>query len=199
MKRLCVFCGSNRGARPVFAAVARHTGTLLAERGIGLVFGGGRVGLMGVLADAVLAAGGEAIGVIPGHLSEREVGHTGLTELHVVASMHERKALMATLADGFLALPGGIGTLDELFEIWTWRQLGLHDKPVGLLDTEGFFSPLVAFLDTMVAEGFLRPETRALLQVDREAASLLDRLAAACPTTHDVAHRLELRTGGSRC
>ena len=199
IERLCVFCGSHHGARPVFAEVARQTGTLLAERGIGLVYGGGRVGLMGVLADAVLAAGGEAIGVIPGHLSEREVGHAGLSELHVVGSMHERKALMAKLADGFLALPGGIGTLDELFEIWTWRQLGLHAKPVGLLDAEGFFRPLVAFLDTLVPEGFLRPETRALLHVDAEPAALLARLAAACVSTHDVPHRIELRTGGSQC
>ena len=199
MKRLCVFCGSNRGARPVFAEVARQTGTLLAERRIGLVYGGGRVGLMGVLADAVLAAGGEAIGVIPGHLSEREVGHGGLSELHVVGSMHERKALMARLADGFLALPGGIGTLDELFEIWTWRQLGLHSKPVGLLDTGGFFSPLVAFLDRLVEEGFLRREQRSLLEVEADPAALVDRLTAAVPLTFDPLHSIATPTGGSRC
>ncbi len=200
MKRLCVFCGSNHGAKPTFSEAARQTGTLLAERGIGLVYGGGRVGLMGVVADAVLAAGGEVIGVIPGHLSEREVGHGGLSELHVVGSMHERKALMARLADGFLALPGGIGTLDELFEIWTWRQLGLHAKPVGLLDVDGFFRPLVTFLDRLVTEGFLRAEQRALLQVGAEPAEMIERLAASPPgEAVDLANRIELRTGGSRC
>lgn len=199
MKRLCVFCGSSRGARPVFAEIAHSTGTLLADRGIGLVYGGGRVGLMGVLADAVLAAGGEAIGVIPGHLSEREVGHGGLSELYVVGSMHERKALMARLADGFLALPGGIGTLDELFEIWTWRQLGLHAKPVGLLDAEGFFGPLVAFLDRLVEEGFLRREQRSLLEVGADAVGLVDRLTAAFPPAQDLSYPIATPTGGSRC
>src|SRR6185503_14872599 len=146
MSRLCVFCGSSPGHDPAYGAAAAQLGRVLAERGIGLVYGGGRVGLMGILADAALAAGGEVIGVIPQALLDREIGHRGLTQLRVVDSMHSRKALMGDLADGFIALPGGIGTLEELFEVWTWAQLGLHRKPCGLLDANGFYAPLVDFL-----------------------------------------------------
>ena len=141
LRRVCVFCGSNVGRDPAYRRLTESLGRTLARRGVGLVFGGGRVGLMGALADAALAAGGEVIGVLPKALMEREIGHRGLTELRIVGSMHERKALMADLADGFVALPGGIGTLEELFEVWTWAQLGLHAKPCGLLDTDGFFAP----------------------------------------------------------
>jgi uncharacterized protein (TIGR00730 family) len=162
----------------------------MAARGIGLVFGGGKVGLMGVLADTILAEGGEAIGVIPQGLVEREVGHGGLTELHVVASMHERKALMAELSDGFVAVPGGIGTLEELIEVFTWSQLGIHAKPIGVLDAAGFYSGLAAFLDHMVAEGFLRAEHRATMLSSPDPGTLLDRLAAWEPVR--VARWLDL-------
>ncbi len=175
---ICVYCGSNAGVRPAYAEAARGLGALLGARGLGLVYGGGKVGLMGVLADAALAAGAEVIGVIPRAMVERELAHEGLTELRVVASMHERKALMAELAGAFVALPGGLGTLDELFEAWTWAQLGLHSRPIGLLDVEGFFQPLVAHLDRAVAEGFVRPQHRAMVVIEREAAPLLDRFAA---------------------
>jgi uncharacterized protein (TIGR00730 family) len=177
MRRLCVYCGSNVGGNPVYRETARRAGQLLAESGIGLVYGGGNVGLMGALADAALAAGGEVIGIIPGGLLSREVGHTGLTELHVVGTMHERKALMADLADAFLALPGGMGTLDELVEILTWAQLGIHAKPCGLLNVAGYFDPLIALLDHMVAERFLHPEHRALALVDDDLDRLLSRFA----------------------
>ncbi|MDT0632417.1 TIGR00730 family Rossman fold protein [Rubrivirga sp. S365] len=181
IRRVCVYCGSRPGARLAYAEAARSLGTLLAEAGIGLVTGGGRVGLMGVVADAVLAAGGEAVGVIPHALAEREVGHDGLTALHVVASMHERKATMADLADAFVALPGGLGTLEEIAEMLTWAQLGLHDKPCGLLDVEGYYAPLVAFVDHAVGEGFVGAEHRAALVVEAEPAALLDRLRSAPP------------------
>jgi uncharacterized protein (TIGR00730 family) len=173
MRRICVYCGSNVGENPIYRETARQMGTLLASTGIGLVYGGGNVGLMGVLADAALAAGGEVLGIIPGGLFSREVGHPGLTELRVVETMHERKALMADLSDGFIALPGGMGTLDELFEILTWAQLGIHAKPCGLLNVAGYFDPLIALLDHMVAEKFLRPEHRALALVDDDAERLL--------------------------
>jgi len=178
LRRVCVFCGSSAGIDPDYRAAATALGGLLAGRGIGLVFGGGHVGLMGAVADAVLAAGGEAVGVIPRGLQRRELGHEGLTELRVVGSMHERKAQMAELADGFLALPGGMGTLEEAAEALTWAQLGIHGKPVGLLDVRGYWQPLVRFLDHAVAEGFLRPEHRRLCLVERDPAALLDRLAA---------------------
>lgn len=181
IERVCVFCGSNPGARPVYAEAARALGRTLAERGMGLVYGGARVGLMGAVADTVLAAGGEAIGVIPHALVAREVAHTGLTELHVVNSMHERKALMADLAGAFIALPGGYGTLDELCEILTWSQLGLHPKPVGLLNVEGYFDPLLALFDRAVEEGFLPAPHRGLALADTDAARLLDRFAAYDP------------------
>jgi uncharacterized protein (TIGR00730 family) len=173
--RVCVFCGSAFGSRPVYAEVARSFGRGLAARGIGVVYGGASVGLMGELADAALAAGGEVIGVIPRSLVAREIAHAGLTELHVVETMHERKALMAELSDAIVALPGGAGTLDELFETLTWRQLGLHAKPIVLLDVDGFFEPLVALADHLVAEGFVRPEFRRVLGVERDVGALVTR------------------------
>jgi uncharacterized protein (TIGR00730 family) len=176
MRRVCVFCGSSPGARPAYAHATAEVARLLADEGIGVVYGGGHVGLMGVLADTTMAAGGEAIGVMPQALVDREIGHTGITELRVVGSMHERKALMADLADAFIALPGGAGTLEELFEVYTWAQLGLHRKPCGLLDVEGYFSGLVGFLDHAVSERFLREEHRAMLIVEGDPRSLIDRL-----------------------
>ncbi len=181
IRRVCVYCGSSAGARPGYDAAARALGTLLAREGIGLVFGGGRVGLMGAVADAVLAAGGAVTGVIPLALARREVAHEGLTDLRIVGSMHERKALMASLADAFVALPGGLGTLEELAEALTWAQLGVHRKPCALLDVEGYYRPLTAFFDHAAAEGFVRPEHRALLVVEREPAALLARLRAWAP------------------
>jgi uncharacterized protein (TIGR00730 family) len=160
----------------LYAEAARRLGVAMAARGLGLVFGAGHIGLMGVLADAILQAGGEAAGVIPQALVDRELAHTGLTRLHIVDTMHQRKALMADLADGFAALPGGFGTGDELFEILTWAQLGLHAKPIGLLNVAGFFNPLLDWLDHTVREGFLRPEHRALLVEAAEPGELLDRL-----------------------
>jgi uncharacterized protein (TIGR00730 family) len=181
MRRICVYCGSNAGARPAYAAAARGLARACAERGLGLVYGGGNVGLMGVLADAAMELGSEVIGVIPRALAEQEVAHTGITKLEVVGSMHERKARMAELADAFLALPGGLGTLEELFEVWTWTQLGFHAKPCGLLDVDGYYGPLVGFLERSVAEGFLRPEHRAALLVGTDPAELLGGLAAWRP------------------
>lgn len=181
MKRVCVYCGSSPGDRPLYAEAARSLGRRLAERGLGLVYGGGHVGLMGIVADSVLAAGGEVIGVIPQRLVDAEVAHHGLTRLEVVTSMHERKARMAELADSFIALPGGFGTLDELFEILTWAQLGLHGKPCGLLDVDGYFAPLVAWADRAVNAGFVRSRHRELLMTDDDGDRLLDRLAAHEP------------------
>jgi uncharacterized protein (TIGR00730 family) len=179
MKSLCVFCGSSSGNDAAYLALARECGSLIAQRGIRLVYGGGRVGLMGALADAALAAGGTVTGVIPQLLLDKEVGHTGLTELHVVDTMATRKWQMGELSDAFLALPGGIGTMDELFEAWTWSQLDLHDKPSGLLNFRGFYDPLVQFIDRSMQEGFLRPRHRDVLLVDDELPRLLDRLASA--------------------
>ena len=176
MRRLCVFCGSSAGNREAYRDSARRLGELLAARGIGVVTGGGHIGLMGVLADAVLAGGGEVIGVIPQALVERELAHRGLTRLEVVSSMHERKAAMADRADGFAALPGGYGTCDELFEILTWAQLGLHARPVGLLNVAGYFTPALAWLDHMVAEGFLKGKHRGLLIEAAAPEELLERL-----------------------
>ncbi|MBX9634896.1 MAG: TIGR00730 family Rossman fold protein [Magnetospirillum sp.] len=181
MKRICVFCGSSMGTKPVYAQAAEALGRLVAERGLGLVYGGGNVGLMGVVANAALAAGGEVIGVIPEALLKMEVGHVELTSLHVVTSMHERKALMAELADGFIALPGGIGTLEELFEVWTWGQLGLHPKPLGFLDVAGYYDHLHAFLDHSQNEGFLKERHRAMVAVESDPAALLARLTAYQP------------------
>ena len=173
-----MFCGSSPGARPEYAAAADELGRLIAQRGLGLVYGGAKVGLMGAVADGALAAGGEVIGVIPRQLVEHEIAHTGLTDLREVTSMHERKALMADLSDAVIAFPGGTGTLDELFELFTWSQLGLHRKPIGLLDVAGYWQPLLAMLDHMVAERFLRAEHRDTLLVCTDAADLLDQLAA---------------------
>ena len=181
IRRVCVYCGSRPGVRPAYAEAARALGALLAEAGIGLVTGGGRVGLMGAVADAVLAAGGEAVGVIPQALLDREVGHERMTRLDVVQTMHERKARMADLADAFVALPGGLGTLEEIAEVLTWAQLGLHGKPCGLLDVDGYYAPLVAFVDHAVAEGFVGVDARAALVVEQEPAALLDRLLTAPP------------------
>jgi uncharacterized protein (TIGR00730 family) len=181
LRRVCVYAGSNPGAGAAYAQAAAALSTELAARGIGLVYGGGRVGLMGVLADTILAAGGEAIGVIPQALVDREVGHSGLTELHTVGSMHERKAKMAELADAFVAVPGGVGTLEELIEAFTWSQLGIHAKPVAVLDAEGFYAGLAGFLDHMVDEGFLRAAHRRTLLVESDPGALLDRLEAYEP------------------
>jgi hypothetical protein len=167
------------GTRPEYAAAARELGEVMARRDIGLVYGGGNVGLMGVLADAMVAASAEVIGVIPEALVARELAHQGVSELRVVGTMHERKALMADLADGFIALPGGLGTLEELFEALTWAQLGLHTKPCGLLDVAGFFDDLDRFLDRVVADGFVRPDSRARLIVETDPARLVERLARA--------------------
>jgi hypothetical protein len=181
VKHICVFCGSSAGDDPRFLETARRTGALLAVRGLGLVYGGATVGLMGAVADAVLERGGHVTGVIPSRLVERELAHHGLPDLRVVASMHERKALMADLADGFVALPGGIGTLEETFEVLTWAQLGLHHKPIGILDVAGYYAPLLTFLDHAVASRFVRREHRDMLLVDPDPGRLLDRLAAHVP------------------
>jgi uncharacterized protein (TIGR00730 family) len=177
VRRLCVFCGSSPGARPAYGEAAEELGRLLVERGIGLVYGGGAVGLMGRLADAVLAEGGEITGVLPESLVAKEIGHPALEDLRVVGSMHERKALMADLADGFVALPGGLGTLEELFEVYTWAQLGLHRKPCALLDVEGYYEAIATFLAHAVEERFLREDHRAMLIVERNPRALLDRLS----------------------
>lgn len=178
MKRICVFAGSSPGANDAYRSAAVELGEALAARDIELVYGGGCVGLMGVLADAALARGGRVTGVIPHTLMVREVGHRALTELHVVDSMHERKAKMAELSEGFIALPGGFGTLEELFEILTWAQLGLHGHPCGLLNVNGYFDSLLAFLDHSVQEAFVRDAHRGMLLVDDTPQSLLDRFAA---------------------
>jgi uncharacterized protein (TIGR00730 family) len=173
---VCVFCAANPGGDPVYLKQAGAMGRFLAESGRRLVYGGGRTGLMGALAEGALSAGGEVIGIMPRHLVDREVAHTGLSELRVVGSMHERKALLAELSDGFLAMPGGLGTLEELFEIWTWGQLGLHRKPYGLLEVAGFYAPLLGFLDHAVTEGFIRREYRELLVVDTDPGALISRM-----------------------
>jgi uncharacterized protein (TIGR00730 family) len=178
VKRVLVFCGSSPGLRPEYTECATDLGRELAARGLEVVYGGARVGLMGTLADSALAAGGKVIGVIPTRLVQHEIAHAGLTKLHVVESMHERKAIMAELSDAVIALPGGSGTLDELFELFTWKQLGLHRKPIGLLDVAGYWQPLLAFLEHAVTERFLRAEYLEDLQVERSAAALVDRLAS---------------------
>jgi uncharacterized protein (TIGR00730 family) len=176
-ERVCVFCGASTGAQPDFEAAATEVGRILATRGIGLIYGGGTVGLMGALARSVAAAGGSVTGVIPAALMGKELMSEAIGELIVVNTMHERKARMASLADAFIALPGGFGTLDELFEIITWGQLGIHSKPVGLLNVDGFFDPLLQWVDQAVASGFIRPHHRALLQTAAKAETLLDLLA----------------------
>jgi uncharacterized protein (TIGR00730 family) len=179
---VCVYCGSRHGTRPEYTDAARRLGQAIGERGWSLVYGGGKVGLMGEVADAVLASGGRVVGVIPESLKRREVGHDGLHELHVVPTMHVRKQMMAERADLFLALPGGIGTLEELYEVWTWRQLGYHDKPIGLLDTQGFYGGLLRFMQHTVDEGFLSDEQNRVPVVGSDPVELLDRLA-------EMAHR----------
>ena len=176
MKRVCVFCGSSVGVKSVYAEAAREMGRLIASKGIGLVYGGGNIGLMGVIADAVVEAGGEVIGVIPRALADREIAHTGLTKLHIVDSMHTRKAMMAELADAFIAMPGGVGTFEEFFEAVTWTQLGLHRKPCGLLNVDGFYTPLVQFINQAVAEGFIRAVHRKVIVEDDDPARLLEAL-----------------------
>ena len=176
-KRLCVFCGSSHGADPVYADAAKQAGAELARCNIELVYGGGNVGLMGVIADAVMAAGGHVIGVIPEALMAKEVGHRGLPDLRIVKTMHERKALMAELSDGFIALPGGIGTFEEFFEIVTWAQLGLHSKPCALLNVNGFYDPLLHLLDHAIKERFVKAKQRALVLVESDFKVLLDRMA----------------------
>lgn len=178
IKRLCVYCGSALGARPAYRAAATGLGTLLADRGIELVYGGGHVGLMGAVADGVLAAGGRVIGVIPRALMDRELGHTGIQDLRVVADMHERKMTMAGLADAFVAMPGGWGTIEELSEMLTWLQLGIHAKPIGLLNVDGYYDPLLAFVERMIDERFVRTEHRALMSVAADAETLLEALLA---------------------
>jgi len=191
MKRVCVFCGSSPGARPEYARLAAELGRALARRRLTLVYGGGRVGLMGQLADAVLAAGGEVLGVIPRALATKERAHPGLTDLEVVETMHERKARMAELAGAFIALPGGLGTLEELFETWTWGQLGIHAKPLGLLDGNGYFDHLIRFLDHAVEERFVQPEYRGMVVVASAPEALLDHLASYQPPA--VPHWLHRR------
>ena len=181
MKRICVFCGSNAGARSEYAEAARALATVLAERKLGIVYGGGNVGLMGVLADAALARGGEVIGVIPQKLVDKEVAHRGVTKLLVVETMHERKALMNDLSDAFIALPGGFGTLDEFFKVLTWAQLGFHGKPCALLNVAGYYDGMLAMLDHAVTERFLRPAHRELVIADTDPLRLLQRLSAFVP------------------
>lgn len=192
MRRLCVFCGSSVGNQRAYSDAAEALGTVLADRGIGLVYGGGNVGLMGVIADAVMVRGGQVIGVIPQSLADREIAHTGITELRVVDSMHARKATMAELADAFIAMPGGVGTFEEFFEVVTWTQLGLHRKPCGLLNVSGFYAPLAAFIDQAVTEGFIKPVHRAAIVVDSDPVRLLDTLGTVeLPTVPNWIDRSE--------
>jgi len=177
-RRICVYCGSSPGKNPAFALAAAGLAKTMCERGIGLVYGGAAVGVMGALANAVLEAGGEAIGVIPRSLAIKEVAHHNLTELHVVSSMHDRKAMMAELSDGFIALPGGWGTLEEIFEILTWAQLGFHEKPCGLLNIEGYYDGLIGFLDNAIEQQFVREVCRPMLMTASDPADLLDRFAS---------------------
>ncbi len=181
MKSVCVFCGSSSGWNSDYAMAAQLTGRRIAERGLTLVYGGAKVGLMGAVADAALNAGGEVIGVLPEALQHKELAHNGLTRLEVVSSMHERKARMAELSDGFIALPGGAGTLEEIFEIWTWGQLGFHNKPAGFLNVAGYYDKLAAFLDHTVSEAFVKPVHRDMLIFDDNPETLLDTMAAYAP------------------
>jgi len=176
VRSVCVFCGASTGANPAYRDAAIALGRAIAQRGLKLVYGGGAVGLMGIVANAAMAAGGEVVGIIPQSLLDAEVGHKGLTRLEVVDGMHARKARMAELSDAFIALPGGLGTLEELFEVWTWGQLGYHAKPLGLLDVNGFYEKLGGFLDHVVEEGFVRPQHRAMLQLAQQPDQLLDAM-----------------------
>lgn len=182
---LCVYCGSRPGTLPQYHEAARIVGTEIGRRGWRLVYGGGHAGLMGSVADAALACGAEVVGVIPQSLMARESGHRGLTELHVVATMHQRKTMMAERSDAFLALPGGIGTFEELFEVWTWRQLGYHDKPLGLLNAAGYYDPLLAFIDHSAKQGFMNQTQLDYLEVASDPIALLDRLGAMVPLATD--------------
>ena len=182
---VCVYCGSRPGNKPAYQALARALGTAIGRRGWQLVYGGGRAGLMGEVAEATLAAGGRVVGVIPDSLMKLEVGHAGLTELHVVGTMHQRKQMMAERSDAFIAMPGGIGTFEELFEVWTWRHLGYHDRPLGLLEAAGYWAPLVAFLQHSVAEGFMGQDQMAMLHIAHDVERLLDTLAAAAGSPRD--------------
>ncbi|MDP1636222.1 MAG: TIGR00730 family Rossman fold protein [Gallionellaceae bacterium] len=183
MKSICVYCGSNPGRQDAYSNAAHDLAKSLVDRNLRLVYGGASVGIMGMVADAVLQLGGQAVGVIPEALARKEVAHTNLAELHVTQSMHERKTLMAELSDGFIALPGGIGTLEEIFEIWTWAQLGFHRKPCGLLNIEGYFDSLTTFLDHAVAEQFVKKPHRSMLIVEHEPEALLDRFTSYEPPT----------------
>jgi uncharacterized protein (TIGR00730 family) len=185
MKSICVYCGSSIGASASYADAARALARTLVASNIALVYGGGNVGLMGVISDEVLRVGGEATGIIPKALMDKEVGHGGLTRLHIVKDMHERKAMMADLSDGFIAMPGGIGTLEELFEVFTWSQLGFHEKPIGLLNVDGFYDGLIAFLQHVVAQGFLKNAQASLLMHKPDAQSLLDAFKSFEPRPHD--------------
>ncbi len=185
MKSVCVYCGSSLGAKPIYEEAAQAFGRTLVEAGCSLVYGGGRVGLMGVIADAVLAAGGRAVGVIPELLVDKEVGHHGLTELHVVPDMHQRKRMMADLSDAFVALPGGAGTLEELFEVYTWAQLGYHHKAIGLYDIGGYYAPLMNMLGHTVREGFMQQTYLDMLQIDADAQALLEKLRRYQPPGPD--------------
>ena len=184
LRRICVFCGSSPGNDPAYAELAHAVGEGLARRGIGLVYGGGRVGLMGVVADAALAEGGEVIGVIPRAMVDRELAHSGATELRIVTTLHERKAVMAELSDAFIALPGGLGTLEELAEVVSWAQLELHAKPIGLLNVDGYYDHLIAMIDHMVSEGFLKPAYREMVLVDDDLERLLDRFTDYVPPVY---------------
>ncbi len=181
-RSICIFCGSNLGIRPAYRLAAEQLASLLVQRGIDLVYGGGNIGLMGVLADSMLASGGKVIGVIPESLMAREVGHRGLTELRVVNSMHQRKALMSDLSDAFIALPGGFGTFEEFCEVVTWSQLGIQEKPCGLLNVAGYYDPLLRLFDNAVREGFLHPDNRALVLDDHDPERLLEKMAHFHPT-----------------
>ncbi len=194
IRSVCVYCGSSTGAQPVYAEAAREFGRALAARGLTLVYGGGKVGLMGLIANEVLEGGGRAVGVIPELLLSKEVGHTGLTELHVVKDMHERKKMMADRADAFVALPGGVGTYEELFEVYTWAQLGYHHKPVGVLNVAHYFDPFKAMLDHTVRAGFMRREYVELLQIADSTTALLDKLDRYVPPVADkwAQHRDEV-------
>jgi uncharacterized protein (TIGR00730 family) len=184
LKSICVYCGSSPGASPVYADAARAMARAMVNDNIDLVYGGGKVGLMGIIADEVLRLGGKATGVIPQALMDKEVGHGGLTHLHVVKDMHERKAMMAELADGFIAMPGGMGTLEELFEMLTWSQLGFHGKPIGVLNVDGFYDGLVGFVQHLVTQGFLRTEHASLMMDAPDAQGLLDQFKAFTPSPH---------------
>lgn len=185
MQAISVYCGSSPGLKPEYAEAARQLGRALAGRGITLVYGGGRTGLMGTIADAALAQGGRVIGVIPADIAEHEIQHNGLTELHVVTSMHERKMLMTKLSDAMIAMPGGLGTLEELFEVWTWAQLGFHTKPCGLLNVEAYFDQMLAFLDNAVSQRFVKQTHRDFLYTDTDPVALVERMQAYKPAAAD--------------